>query len=422
MKAIKIEAPENSVLRKVLAFYAIIILITLFDSIGVLPFGTVIRKMKYVYLAVIIAFNFVKIDRVSKQVLVVFGLFMFHTLLFGIAFKKSYLSDYTNSHMVQMITFLIFVFLTARIVYYFQLQYYFIKYSFYSLALFLVFCLLRNFSDIVNPIYYFRVFSNYSRIRSQFGMGDYNNAGSHCCAALILSVFLLYEMKQKYSLSYLNLWYYLETKIVVAIDLLVVCMLFSTASRTSLFCFFTFIVFVIYKFLCDIHFITSARKIVIACLGIFFIIILFSNGLMTKIWLSSNRVNNVTVNYNAFLMVGNLWTGMGYVESSAFLNGVYGVFTWPVDMYYVYIFFSSGLIGSVIIFGVMIYMTIVLFRVKDSNDRRMFIALYLSMLVAAISEVNFFTYRFNVSMIYAIMIVYALHLPKKGHYLVDVNI
>ena len=119
----------------------------------------------------------------------------------------------------------------------------------------------------------------------------------------------------------------------------------------------------------------------------------------------ANRDGNYEINLPIFEQMGAFWTGMGYIESAGFLNGAYGYETFPVDVYYLYIYLSTGVIGSVIIAIPLIYMLIKLIRKKTWFAQIIGLSIYIAMLFDAFWQVNLFTYRYIPTLFLAVLII-----------------
>ena len=126
------------------------------------------------------------------------------------------------------------------------------------------------------------------------------------------------------------------------------------------------------------------------------------------IWADANRDGNYEINLPIFEQMGAFWTGMGYIENAGFLNGAYGYETFPVDVYYLYIYLSTGVIGSVIIAIPLIYMLIKLIRKKTWFAQIIGLSIYIAMLFDAFWQVNLFTYRYIPTLFLAVLIITAI--------------
>ena len=133
-------------------------------------------------------------------------------------------------------------------------------------------------------------------------------------------------------------------------------------------------------------------------------------GGFTYIWNNSNRALNITANYPVFLQLGNLWTGMGYTDNSAFHGeiAVFGMDTSSLDMYYVYIFFTTGVIGCIIIGAALLLMLIKLLTQRKTALNITTIGLYLAMLFFAFWQCNMVTYRYVSPTIFFLIILFSM--------------
>ena len=81
----------------------------------------------------------------------------------------------------------------------------------------------------------------------------------------------------------------------------------------------------------------------------------------------------------------------------------YGYATWPVDIYYLYIFFSTGILGFLMVMAILLFLF-----VRLAKDHSWFIynisfPLYLASLMSALGQVNLFTYRYIAALFTAVL-------------------
>ena len=102
-------------------------------------------------------------------------------------------------------------------------------------------------------------------------------------------------------------------------------------------------------------------------------------------------------------------TGMGYIESSGFYLDSYGYDTWPVDIYYLYIFLTTGVLGSLLIFTPLLgIFFIYLFKRRNTVQTILFSA-YIALLFDGFWQVNLFTYRYIATLFINALLLYFLN-------------
>lgn len=403
--------------------YFFTLLILLLDATGLIPGTSVLRKIKYIYILFLLLFTLKESKKINIHISIVLSILPLHTFVFGIFLKKEYIAYETTVHVREMCIYFCMIFLTAYMVYKTNSYIKFLKYTYISLALFLLFMGVTHFGDFVNPLYYGLVFINGVRIRSGFGL-DVNGTANFCVCALVFSYILRYEFDRMNIIVEKNkgiLW--------MCTDVIIVCMLFSTASRTSI---LSLIIFFVFSVLIDVN---KTLKILLGTFRVklkiqfkkqqirnLIIILICATILMAGLNIkvsddfmqNTNRSENWEVNYPIFIDSGSLWTGMGFIESSAFYNDGYGYDTWPVDNYYLYILFSTGIIGSFIMLFVLLYLLIYVLKCEFNNQIGYLFPLYIMLMFAGMGEVNLITYRFMTSTYYMSLILYYLFNGLKG--------
>lgn len=379
--------------------------VLLMDCTNNFPGVSVLRKIKYIYLVILIV-DFIRSQRkqVSKSSCFVVLLLFIHTIVFGVFFINPSVINLTTVHCREMIIYLLLLgFLTNAIERY-NCKLKFIELTCLSFGIFMIWTGITHFFDFVNPIYYIFVFIRDLRIRSNFGTPQFNYMGYYCFIALVFYYAMWYEYERlgkldrkiKYCLLGITVWTCL--------------ILFSTGSRSSILSIMIFVMLCLYfKTRKNI----SGRKrygIILAaiCLGIIFIC--FFGG---TIWANANRDSNISINMPVFHEMKAYWTGMGYIESAGFYNDAYGYDTWPVDIYYIYIFLSTGFIGMLIISSVLIYLICKLLVSKNNFIKKVVFPAYVAVLFDGLWQVNIFTYRYIATLFIGVLLLVSISVQNK---------
>lgn len=373
------------------------------------PLAGPLYYVKYLYV-VVIAFFYVY-DGVfvfSKRLLIGWGLLVIHTLLYGMVFVNPYISSYTAAHLEQMMIIYVAVLFTCLYVYKHDCFCLFLEMSYLALAIFLMWCAFTHLGNFVNPIYYINIFSRSDRFRAPFGMGDVNYCGNYCLYALILVVFLIKKWHEEGKKVDKRIYWAIGF-----VSFFVLCMLFSTASRSAiislaLFCGLLWVTDYWYLIKKYKKFIVFLLAVCVAVIGI-----MVASGTMAQIWVESNREGNMDINFPIFVQHGDFLHGMGYMDNSGFLGMKYGYPTTAMDVYFLYIPFSTGIIGSVLVFGQIIYVLIqLLFRYKVEG-RNQALALFGMMMFYAVWQVNYMNARYFTGIIHMVIIFNFLMQIKK---------
>lgn len=377
-----------------LAYFATMTILLL-DCTDNFPGTEQMRKIKYLFIALLIAdFIFSGDYLVSKvSAAVIIGLAV-HTLVFCLIFTNQRIAGDTYIHLREMMIYLVMLFFLVNAVERYNAMLLFVELTAVALAVFFIWIGLTHMEDFVEPRYWLLVFLRDARVRHQFGMVQYNYAGFFCAAGLINFYIVYIMLKREGFLTYG------KAALLVVLGLYTSTILVSTGSRGSILMAAVFfaVSFVRSRTFREL----GRRRYVVVLLGIFFAgLIIYAN----RSFLSSQgtRLENFTVNWPFFIEEGRYWTGMGYVESSAFIDQSYGYATWPVDIYYLYIFFSTGILGFVMVTAILVFLF-----VKLAGSRNWFIyhisfPVYLASLFSAVGQVNLFTYRYIVTLFTAVL-------------------
>lgn len=391
--------------KLVMALYCITMFLSMLSIVDNAPFVGLIYNVKYLYM-VIITF-FALYDGIliwNKRIAVGMGLLIIHTILYGVIFTNPRIQSLTNVHFEQLMGIYILTFFTCIYVYKKDCYLLFLKMSYLALALFILWCAITHLGAFVNPIYFINIFSRTQRFRSHFGMGDVNFCGNYCVYLLLISFFLWCEWKKKRKMPSIK-----ELAVVAGIDFIALWMLLSTASRSAILSLVLF--FGCYGVLRKREAIIRNWKLtltIVGVLGLILVVVLFSTGIMADIWLESNREGNFSINYPIFLQYGDYMNGMGYMDNSGYLGMAYGYPTTAMDVYFLYIPFSTGILGSVLIFSQMIYLLYQMLRHGSAEGRDLALSLFVMMLYYAIWQVNYMNYRYYTGIIHMVILFFFL--------------
>ncbi len=387
--------------KLVMGLYCVTMLLSMLAIVDNTPLKGVLYNVKYLYIIAIIFFCFYDgIIIWNKRIAVGMGLLVLHTILYGVVFINPYVKSYTDTHFEQLMAIYAFTFFTCIYVYKKACYLLFLEMSYLAMAVFVFWCALTHTGDFVNPIYFVNIFSRSERFRAPFGMGDVNYCGNYCIYLLLLSFFLWCEWRKQGKMPKRSL-----VAAVLGIDCITLYMLLSTASRSAILSLILF--FLCYGLLKKRYDIARNWKLVLSVGGgvaLCVVVLLISTGVMSDIWLESNREGNFSINYPIFLEYGNYLNGMGYMDNSGFLSMVYGYETTAMDVYFLYIPFSTGILGGVIILAQMLYLLYQMLKNGSTEGRDQALSLFIMMLYYAIWQVNYMNYRYYTGVFHMVIL------------------
>lgn len=391
--------------KLVMGLYCATMLMSMLSIVDNVPLVGVMYNIKYLYMVLItVLCLYDGILIWNKRITVGMGLLVIHTILYGVIFINPYIQSYTDVHFEQLMGIYILTFFTCIYIYKKDCYLLFLEMSYLALALFTFWCAITHMRDFVNPIYFVNIFSRTERFRAHFGMGDVNYCGNYCVYLLLISFFLWCQWKKQEKMPK-KIW----VLAVAGMDAVALWMLFSTASRSAILSLLLF--FGSYGVLSKRQAIIRNWKLIFSIVGILAVILVLAlvpTGVMSNIWLESNREGNFSINYPIFLEHGNYINGMGYMDNSGFLGMVYGYPTTAMDVYFLYIPFSTGILGSVLIFSQMIYLLYQMLRHGNTEGRDLGLSLFIMMLYYAIWQVNYMNYRYYTGIIHMIILFFFL--------------
>lgn len=387
----KLNIPKQHLLF-VVAYVFTMMTLLLYQT-NALPFALILRKTKYLYVLFVFSLFLLngRVKRNNGGALLTIGLFFVHTILFGYIFVNPIAAANIENNANQMLWYILMVLVTYLYVAQNDLFELFINVSFYVIAAHAMLCVIMYPHDIVNPLWGFKqAFAGGIRYKTTFG---YVHAGYLSNAAYLMVVLCIYfyEINKKYTGTKKKvMWISLAMMGAMALE-----MLAAAAERSgiisSVMVIAFYAVFVFFKVRIE-----KMTMVSFFILGVIALEIMTAAGVFEYIWANSNRSLNITVNYPVFQQLGNLWTGLGFVDNSGFHKDIsaFGVETSSLDLYYVYIFFTTGVVGCILIGSGLLLMLFRLLFQRKTDLNLTTIGLYLSMLFFAFWQCNMVTYRY----------------------------
>lgn len=349
------------------------------------------------------SFADVKINRDAKFSFAALGLLFLHTILFGFFWTNPAVINEILENTTQTLIYLAIVSVTFVYIYRHRLLTLFINLSYAVLTIHMFLITILYHSELANPLWSIvQAFAGGTRYRAEFGFPHPGFLSNHMFLILVLSLFFVEIHKNDETNMKTILYGYTAVVIVTAAELLI-----SAAERTGILC--TFMVFFLYLWF---RFFRVDKRFYILAVGAAFLgfVVCLRLGIVAKVWNLSHRDLNITANYPVFKELGNFWTGMGFVESAGFQKekNFFHAKTSALDLYYVYIYFSTGFIGCVILGAS--YLAILYKTLKNAVDLlgKLFLSMYLSMLFMAFWNANLFIYRYQSSTYFLVLMLCAV--------------
>lgn len=373
--------------------YFFTLMTLLLYQINELPMAETLRKVKYPYVFFVLFLVLLRarIKRGTKAAMLVIMLFLTHTILFGSVFINDIVANEIYDNASQMLWFLLFVLVTF--LYVSQNNYFkgFILLSYFTCGLQLIIAMARHRGDIVNPVWgLVHAFTATYRNRNEFGFTHAGYTANAAFLVLALSLFF-FEIYRKTD-EIKKAWFWISF---LTIDAVAGIELMSSAERSGIIS--TFIVFFIYAVFAFFHIRIERKTLWFGiAMAVLAVVALVATGVFADIWGKSNRDLNITINYPLFKTYGSPWTGLGFIENAAFQSGrsLFPMATSSLDMYFVYIYFATGLLGSIMLGLALLIILIKLLVNKRTDMNILAIGFYSAMLFFAFWQCNLFTHRY----------------------------
>lgn len=348
----------------------------------------------------------------SRNLAFLFSLLVFYVLAWGFVFTNPIVGAQIAAHRKTMLIYLAMLIPCAlEVIHYRCVEEYTVS-SGAALCLVLVIQVLRHRNEmILNPVFAVRSFLAHNLVRSSFGFLDTNFVGNVCFLVLcILFMAYIFHLSNPLFHSRIRILVFLAA---LAVSMIMLC----TSSRTAIICLVAFAgSAAVIRFLEFVRLSHASSRVLKKCaaLGVLALIILFYvTGFWNSIWSSSNRELNISANIQWVPVLGNIWTGMGFVENGAFITdasnnwiSAFGVRTSSLDMNYVYIYCTTGILGCAVMALILLILGVSLYRNRRQEYGAYYIVLFVIILFYAFMETVLFTYRFWAMMIPYVVLFY----------------
>lgn len=272
-----------------------------------------------------------------------------YIILFGYILTNPLMGPLTKSNTIaQVISFLITV-AVAEVVRQYKLRNLFIKVSFFTISIYMLFHFITYISEI-NPATFIYVLSNTERTRSSLGFGHPNSLGNICLCQILL--YILYRK------------IYNRTNVLSKLMFCMgIIMLLCSASRNAI---FGLGIFAITWTLLNIRKFGFSEKAVSLIKILASVLVITFIGLsvidsssaavqsISQLILESNRNWLFEAAIPAYLKSGRIWTGLGYVANYLYGTHQTPYYTLFMDNAFVYHLVATGIVGiSMIIIIIM---------------------------------------------------------------------
>ncbi len=367
-------------------------------------------KFKYIFIL------YCLIDIISRKkrpcslnLAVVFSLLFLYVLVWGFLFKNYIVAAQIADHRKTMLIYLAMLIPCAlEVIHYRCIKEYTLT-SGAALALVLIVQVALHRTEMVfNPVFAVRSFLAHDLVRASFGFLDTNFVGNICFLVLcILFIVYIFHLDNPLFHSRIRL-------LLVLTGFIFFYIMLCTSSRTPMICLVAFagsaaVIKWMEKERISRASIRALRRY--AAVGIpVLLMLVYVTGFWDYVWVRSNRGLNVSANIQWVPIIGNIWTGMGFVENEVFITdasnnwiSAFGVATSSLDMNYLYLYCTTGILGCGVMALILLILGISLYKNRAQKYGTYYFLLFIVILFYACMETILFTYRF-----WAMMIVYVI--------------
>ena len=378
-------------------------------------------KIKYLFmLYCLIDIMWYRESNCGSNLIILFLILIAYVLLWRYVFVNPDMVEYISGHTMIMLYYLLLLIPSTQEVLHYQCVEEYMVTSCAAIIAALFLQVITHRSELIlNPVFAVYSFMAHDVMRSDFGFLHANYVGC-MCFLIISSLTLIYiEFSD-------NPLLYSRSKIMISLlGCIIFVILFSSSSRTA---FISFVIFALgtcgIRIMGKVRFTAKSIKFLkwAFIIGLLLLtIVIFASGLWNYIWINSNRSLNVTKNVHWVPILGNIWTGMGFVENGAFISDPYnanlsdfGVETSSLDMNFLYIYCTTGILGCCMMAAILIILGVSLYKNREEKYGGYYLVLFITLLFYAFWETILFTYRFWVMIIPHVILLYGANRKKKA--------
>ena len=357
-------------------------------------------------------------NNLGRNLIILFLVLIAYVLLWRYVFVNPDMMEYISSHTMIMIYYLLILIPSTQEVLHYQCVE---EYSITSCAAIIASLFIQVVTHLyelsLNPVFAVYSFLAHDVMRSSFGFLHANYVGNMCFLVTSFLILFYFEFSD-------NPLLHSRSKIIVLLlECFIFMILLSTSSRTALICIVLFLLGATgVKVIGKVRFTAKSIKFLkwASIVGLLlFTIFFFASGLWNYIWVNSNRSLNVSENVHWVPILGSIWTGMGFVENGTFIsdpfNGslsAFGVETSSLDMNYLYIYCTTGILGCCMMATILIILGISLYKNRGTKYGNYFLVLFITLLFYAFWETILFTYRQWAMIIPHVILLYGANRDK----------
>lgn len=349
----------------VIALYAVSLFGMIAFGLDTMQWARYLYYFRYIYIGVLWLYIIFKLPYFHKAVGIFFVSVLSFTILWGFVFVNPSVLEEIHANAKDLILYFLFVFGTAHFIYFEKYKKQFVKVTFYIYLIIMAWAYLTHWSGFA-PIRYLvnlaGVFHEQLTYGFTYGFSHYNLTGN--IISCMIWLFLLYYAENKRNKIHKSTHSLMEVA-AVAVFFWMISLLSTTTSRGEILgTTSVFISLVLLKIKREQkHRIRNNIILMIILIGC---IIYLSYATINDV--SSGRTQNWAVNWEIFREIGRYTFGMGLVNPWGYLTGVFpGYKTWPCDVYWYYLFFSTGILGSIFMGGILISLFLKIFKGSTTN-------------------------------------------------------
>lgn len=356
----------------------------------------------------------------GKNLIVLFLILTAYVLLWRYVFVNPDMKEYISEHALIMLFYLLILIPSVQEVIHYQcIREYTITSCAAVIAALFIQVITHRYELSLNPVFAVYSFIAHDVMRSSFGFLHANYVGNMCFLAISFLLVFYLEFSDN------PLLHSRSKMLAFLLACIILMILFSASSRTA---FISIAIFVLgtcgVRIMGKIRFTEKSKRILIrtCIIGLLlFAVVLFASGLWNYIWIKSNRALNVTENVHWVPILGSIWTGMGFVENGAFISDPYnanlsafGVQTSSLDMNYLYIYCTTGILGCCMMASILIILGVSLYKNRGEKYGGYYLVLFITLLFYAFWETILFTYRFWGMLIPHVILLYGANREENG--------
>lgn len=293
------------------------------------------------------------------QYLTVLGILLVHTLLWGLVFVDSKMTEVVTTHFKSQIMFVVILCVTIWASKQLAAERLLLECAYYALGLVMLTQLVTHFSE-VDLSNLANIFTAKDRTRANFGFGHYNALGTSCVCLLVLMDFLSKRPRSKG-----------KKALDVLFAVMAVVMLLCSASRSAITGLMLYYV-MYYSTRLD-HWRVSPTTIRvlkgIRALVIVFLLVWAVFGFDVDAFLTvAQRTHLATQTLPMFFDTGKVLLGLGFASNSAYAEGLTPYITYWMDNAYVYYLVATGFAGLTLLLAALLLIGLPIFKRRKTKE------------------------------------------------------